>query len=145
MIAPPQPPAATWRKVGLADGDRLVLVHAPANWTAAGAPASVTVTRRRTRTPGDVVVAFYRSARELDREAAALPESIEPDGMVWVAWPRKAAGHTSDLGDGVVRATMLAFGVVDVKVAALDEDWSGLKFVWRRDLRDGVRRRRDAS
>ena len=143
-MASPHPPAETWRKVGLADGDRLVLVHAPPTWSALAATASVSVARRRTRTPADVVVAFYRSASELRREAAVLAEAIEPDGMVWVAWPRKAAGHVSDVGDEVVRATMLTLGVVDVKVAALDEDWSGLKFVWRRALREGVRRRREA-
>jgi hypothetical protein len=138
----PHPPAATWRKLGVRDGDRLALLHAPATWSAEEAGVGVTVVRRRTTAPVDVAVAFYGARRDLAREAPSLPGVIEPEGMVWVAWPRKAAGHQSDLGDGVVRATLLALGVVDVKVAALDPDWSALKFVWRRELRDGVRRAR---
>ena len=55
--------------------------------------------------------------------------------MVWVAWPRTASGHASDLSDEAVRGALLPHGLVDVKVARLDEDWSGLKFVWRRERR----------
>lgn len=58
---------------------------------------------------------------------------------MWIAWPRKAAGHVSDLTDNVVRNAVLPLGLVDVKVAALDEDWSALKMVWRKELR-GTRR-----
>jgi hypothetical protein len=130
----PHPDAATWRKVGVRDGDRLCLLHAPQTWDA-GAAGAVDLVRRRTATPADVVVAFYTTLAALRREAPVLAESITPDGMAWVAWPRKAAGHVSDLGDEAVRATLLAAGLVDVKVAMLDEDWSGLKFVWRREHR----------
>jgi hypothetical protein len=144
-VRDPHPPAETWRKVGIKDGDRLALLHAPATWGTEGSGVAVRVVRRRTPTPADVVVAFYRARRELEREAAVLAAAIEVDGMVWSAWPRKAAGHVSDLGDEVVRAALLAVGLVDVKVAALDEDWSGLKFVWRRERRDAERRRREGS
>jgi hypothetical protein len=136
------PAPATWRKVGLRDGHRVVLLHAPAAWSTDGASLDVSVVRRRTQTPADVAIAFYRSRRALEREAAWLRDVVTPAGMVWVAWPRKAAGHVSDLGDAVVRGALLAHGLVDVKVAALDEDWSGLKFVRRREVRDGVRRGR---
>jgi hypothetical protein len=54
---------------------------------------------------------------------------------LWVAWPRRAGGHTSDITDNIVRQIVLPLGLVDVKVAALDQDWSGLKFVWRKELR----------
>ena len=64
---------------------------------------------------------------------------IYPEGALWVAWPRRAAGHQSDLTDTVVRREGLALGVVDVKVAAIDEDWSGLRFVWRPPGRRGAR------
>jgi hypothetical protein len=128
------PDAATWRKVGVRAGDRLCLLHAPAAWDAEAASAG-TVVRRRTSSLADVVVAFYGSLAALRREAGSLAEAIVPDGMVWVAWPRKAAGHVSDLGDQAVRGTLLPFGVVDVKVAMLDEDWSGIKFVWRLEHR----------
>jgi hypothetical protein len=129
------PSAETWRKVGIRTGERLVLLHAPKSWDSANLPDGVHLARRRTTQAVDVVIAFYTRLAVLADEAPSLGEAIESDGMVWVAWPRKAAGHVSDLGDEAVRATLLPFGLVDVKVAALDEDWSGLKFVWRRELR----------
>lgn len=127
------PSAETWRKVGAKAGDRVVLLGAPRTWTAA--PADARLLRRRGGPPADVVVAFYASSAGLARDAAALGDAITPDGMAWVAWPRKAAGRDSDLSDAVVRAALLPHGLVDVKVAMLDEDWSGLKFVWRRERR----------
>ncbi len=134
-MAGPHPDAATWRKVGVKEGHRLVLLRAPAGWSADGLGVSATVARRRTRAPADVLVAFYRSRAALAAEAPGLGGAIARDGMVWVAWPRKAAGHVSDLSDQVVRGELVAHGLVDVKVAMLDEDWSGLKFVWRVGLR----------
>jgi hypothetical protein len=64
-------------------------------------------------------------------------QRVFPAGALWIAWPRKAAGHVSDLGDAVVRDAALARRLVDVKVAALDHDWSALKLVWRREYRSG--------
>jgi hypothetical protein len=88
-----------------------------------------------------VVVAFVRQAKDLERVVPEVVEVLGPEDAFWVAWPRKAAGHVSDLGDDVVRRAALETGLVDVKVAALGEDWSGLRFVWRRQLRDQIRRR----
>jgi hypothetical protein len=65
----------------------------------------------------------------------ALGQAIFPAGMVWIAWPRKAGGHVSDISENGIRDVVLPHGLVDVKVAALDEDWSGLKVVWRREKR----------
>jgi hypothetical protein len=64
-----------------------------------------------------------------------LPDVLPKSAMWWVAWPRKAAGHVSDINENLLRELLLPTGLVDVKVAALDEDWSGLKFVWRKELR----------
>jgi hypothetical protein len=121
-----------------------VLLRAPANWGGDALPVDVHLARRRTSRPADVVVAFYGQLAALVREASTLGDAITPDGMAWVAWPRKAAGHVSTLSDEAVRATLLPTGLVDVKVAALDEDWSGLKFVWRRELRAARREARGA-
>ena len=65
----------------------------------------------------------------------ALAERIRPTGALWIAWPRKAAGHVSDVTENLLREVGLPLGIVDVKVAAIDTDWSGLKFVWRRENR----------
>jgi hypothetical protein len=82
----------------------------------------------------DVTLVFCRTAAYL----AAVPllvESLPKGSALWVAWPRKASGHVSDVDENLLREVLLPTGVVDVKVAALDVDWSGLKFVWRKENR----------
>lgn len=86
-------------------------------------------------TPVDTIVAFVRTPADLAAVAATLPWSIHPDCALWIAWPRKAGGHRSDLTEQLLRDTLLPVGVVDTKVAAIDRDWSGLMFVWRKELR----------
>ncbi len=70
---------------------------------------------------------------------AALAQAIFPGASLWIAWPRKAAGHVSDITDNLIREVCLPLGIVDVKVAAIDIDWSGLKMVWRKELRSAPR------
>jgi succinate dehydrogenase/fumarate reductase flavoprotein subunit len=83
----------------------------------------------------DVAVTFHQSYAALKRRLPVLVERTSTTGMVWVCWPKKSAqkarGLVSDLDDSVVRALGLELGFVDVKVAAIDETWSGLKFVRR--------------
>jgi hypothetical protein len=86
-----------------------------------------------------VLIAFFWDLGALTRDVPELAHQMSPDGALWVAWPRKAAGHKSDITDNEIRAAILPLGLVDVKVAALDEDWSGLKLVWRKELRAGLR------
>jgi hypothetical protein len=117
------------RKLGLRDGQRVGLVAAR-GWT----PADPPPLQYAEDGPVDVLIAFIRTAAELDA-VAAWGERIFPDGALWIAWPRKAAGHASDVSDNSVREAVLPHGLVDVKVAAIDENWSGLKIVWRRENR----------
>jgi Protein of unknown function (DUF3052) len=119
------------RKLGLVDGCRVDLVGAPAGWELRDPPAVVWTGRAAA---ADVLLAFVRARVELD----AVPswgERIFPAGALWVAWPRKAAGHRSDVDENAIREAALPLGLVDTKVAAIDEDWSGLKLVWRKDRR----------
>ena len=127
------------RKLGLKPGNRLVLVHAPASWSVEGLPQHVSVVRRRSPR-ADVLIAFFARLSDLEREVTVLSASIVPDGSLWLAWPRRAAGHVSDITDDGVRLAALPLGLVDVKVAALGDDWSGLKMVWRRERRASLRR-----
>jgi hypothetical protein len=83
----------------------------------------------------DLIVAFFARAADLGLRLPGLAERIFPDGAVWAAWPRRAGGHTSDITDNVVREYALPLGLVDVKVAAIDDDWSGLRLCWRRENR----------
>ncbi len=121
------------RKLGLKPGHRLSLDHAPRGWRLTDPPDGVTTVRAPH--PADVIISFYRAARDLTERLPDLARRIFPEGALWIAWPRKAGGHVSDITDNLVRDAALPLGVVDVKVAALDEDWSALKFVWRREAR----------
>jgi hypothetical protein len=81
------------------------------------------------------VIAFCGELTDVRERVPALASRIFPTGALWVAWPRRAGGHDSDARDQDIRDVALPVGLVDVKVAALDEDWSGLRLVWRRELR----------
>ena len=116
------------KKLGLKPGQRVSLDRPPAGWSLTDPPADLLVVRDPE--PADLIVCFLRSAAELAR-LPALGERIYPAGALWVAWPRRAAGHSSDLTDNVIREQALLLGLVDVKVAAMDHDWSALRLVWR--------------
>ena len=122
------------KKLGIKEGQRLTLVDAPPEWTVPDLPANVEV-GAGLQEPADVVIAFHREAAELSSRIEALGQAIHPNGMVWIAWPRKAGGHDSDITENGIRDVVLPLGLVDTKVAALDDDWSGLKVVWRRERR----------
>jgi hypothetical protein len=134
------------RKLGLKPGSDLGLIGAPAGWSVRDLPEAVAVHRgaRPPVQPAEVMVAFVRAQAELVRLLPALTESLAADASLWIAWPRRAGGHTSDITDTSLRDAVLPTGLVDTKVAALDDDWSGLKFVWRTELRGDVRRRRSS-
>ena len=79
----------------------------------------------------DVIIAFFTAAGEIAGDLDGLARRIYPAGALWIAWPRRAVGHRSAITDTVIRERALPMGLVDVKVAAIDEDWSGLRLVWR--------------
>ena len=121
------------RKLGLKPGMRVGFCEPPGGWDLSEPPDGL-------RLPdaggaADVILAFFRAAAELDDRLPGLGRQVFPGGAVWALWPRRAAGHDSDITDNVVRACALGLGLVDVKVAAVDEDWSGLRLVWRREAR----------
>ncbi|MFJ9900394.1 DUF3052 domain-containing protein [Streptomyces sp. NPDC091280] len=122
------------RKIGVKPGHRVGLRCAPEGWGIPGLPDGCEVADGGPRDV-DVTVAFYQERKELDAEAAELVLGLADTAMLWIAWPRKAAGHVSDITENGLRDLFLPLGVVDVKVAALGEDWSGLKFVRRRENR----------
>jgi hypothetical protein len=128
-----------WRKLGFDAAERVVLIDAPQGWRIDGAPARLPVTRqsgpRRATSSAGALIAFFRSLGPVEAAMPVLARRIFPDGALWVAWPRRAAGHDSDIREQDIRDAALPLGLVDVKVAALDENWSGLRLVWRRERR----------
>jgi hypothetical protein len=81
--------------------------------------------------PYDVVLAFFIERAAMAREFPQLALSLQPAGGLWIAWPKKASGVATDLNETAVRETGLASGLVDNKVCAVTEVWSGLRFVYR--------------
>ena len=124
------------KKLGIRAGDRVAVLNGPPRWTIEGLPADVKL-RSRARAPLDVIVAFFDRRTRLERRLDSLIGALRAEGSLWIGWPRKATWHVSDISENDLRDLLLPRGLVDVKVAALDEDWSGLKFVWRRELRRG--------
>ena len=120
------------RKLGLKDGTRLVVDGAPEGWALDAPPAVVDVGEDE---PADVVLAFVRDLATIDGGLDGWARRVAPAGAVWVLWPRKAAGHRSEVDENAIREAALSRGLVDVKVAAVDTDWSGLRLVWRRENR----------
>jgi len=83
----------------------------------------------------DVALAFFTERRRFESRVAVLGRAIFPDGGLWIAWPKKASGVPTDMTEDVVREVALPLGLVDNKVCAIDDTWSGLRIVWRRENR----------
>jgi hypothetical protein len=119
------------RKLGIKPGMRVAVEHAPPGWSLEDPPPHEDATGG----PADVLISFVRADAELVQRIEELGRRIFPAGSLWIAWPRKAAGHVSGVTENGIRDVVLPLGLVDVKVAALDTDWSGLKIVWRTERR----------
>jgi hypothetical protein len=120
------------KKLGIGPGARLALVAAPEDFvdTLGDMPDGVRI-NHTARGRHDVIVFFATRRNELARRFAKLANAIEPDGGLWIAWPKRGACVATDLSESVVRDIGLASGLVDNKVCAVDDTWSGLRFVWR--------------
>lgn len=124
-------PLAT--KLGIEPGSSLRLVAAPEDLPL-DLPDGVTV-RRTGRYAADVVMLFTTSYTDLAARIEALGKAIHPDGALWVAWPKRASGVPTDITEQAVRDVALPLGLVDNKVCAVTDVWSGLRLVWRRERR----------
>jgi hypothetical protein len=119
------------KKLGIKAGHRVLLFQAPAAFALAELPEGVAVHATAAGGPYDVILAFAPRRADLDRHFTALARKLKPTGGLWIAWPKKASGVATDLTEDVVRAVGLEAGLVDNKVCAIDEVWSGLRFVVR--------------
>ena len=130
------------KKLGLKDGQRALFIDLPSELADLGTARSfvestrITVEQFGDTAPGYDVIHLFTSARSvLEALAQPLMTRIARDGMIWVSWPKKAAKVATDITEDVIRSVVLPIGLVDVKVCAVDQTWSGLKLVIRKELR----------
>jgi hypothetical protein len=124
------------KKLGVKEDATLTAVGAPEGFQSLLDPLPVGVRwKARLTPPVDLVVAFFTRRSEVARSWPRLTRAVGPHGVVWVAWPKKSSGVATDLTEDSFRADLLPSGWVDVKVCAIDDTWSGLKFVLRKELR----------
>jgi hypothetical protein len=124
------------KKLGFKDGNRILLVHAPANYMQLlGERPGNLIVSGRLKTDIDTCHFFTRSAIELATRLPKLKIAIRQSGAIWISWPKKAAKLRTDITEDRIRAIALPLGLVDIKVCAIDDTWSGLKLVIRRELR----------
>ena len=120
------------KKLGIKEGSRIALVNAPKDFQSelGELPDDVKFLKSLTKSL-DLILFFVLSERALARDFAKLAERITANGMIWIAWPKKSSGVTTDLSLERVQHIGLDAGLVDVKICAIDDTWSGLKFVYR--------------
>ena len=125
-----------FKKLGFKSGMRVAVVHPPDDYwdLLPGRPEDVEICDP-SADQLDLVHAFFTSRAELGRTLPALMERTTQAGMIWISWPKKASKVPTDVTEDVVRAEALPLGLVDVKVCAVDEVWSGLKLVLRKSER----------
>ncbi len=120
------------KKLGIREGSRVAVVSAPDGFARVLGPLPSGVDLRTgARGRCDVVVFFVTRRAELARRFPGFVRALEPDGGLWVAWPKKTSGVATDLGFDAVQEVGLDAGLVDNKVCAIDTTWSGLRFVRR--------------
>ena len=124
------------QKLGIKPGLNVVTINAPTNYRRllGSLPENVMFSDRLKADSGFVHV-FTKKSGELEKTLSVLREKIANTGTVWVSWPKKSSGIRADVTEDVVRAVALPLGFVDEKVCAIDETWSGLKLMIRRENR----------
>lgn len=136
MVMPGYSSTPLAAKLGIAEGSRVALIDAPVDFGEELEPLPFeTVILRRLPKSADLAVLFVTRGEDLARRFPQVTRILPPAGPLWVAWPKKSSGVATDLTENVLREVCLPTGWVDVKVCAVTDIWSGLKFVLRKDRR----------
>lgn len=119
------------KKLGIKDDFELYLFQPPANYNSlVGLPKTVTV-KKSLSGQLDFIHLFVKNQKTFEQQFSVSAEHLKKDGMLWISWPKKASKVLTDLDENKIRDFGLRAGLVDVKVCAVDDIWSGLKFVFR--------------
>ncbi len=120
------------KKLGIKETQRIAFINAPVNFDELVGPIPLTtLLLKRITSPIDLVVLFVEREKVLAKEFPKIATKLSPNGMIWIAWPKRSSGVSTDLTFERVQRIGLDCGLVDVKICAIDEVWSGLKFVIR--------------
>ncbi len=119
------------RKLGIKEGHRVALANAPADFVATLGELPAGVHMGPAAPQADVALLFVTKVASLEEGWPPLAEAIRPKGGLWICWPKKASGVATEVTEALVRAFGLEAGLVDNKICAIDETWSGLRFVYR--------------
>jgi hypothetical protein len=130
------------KKLGIKPGSGLFLVGAPDHYDELLAPLPEGIKRVRKIEAADVMHIFVTARARLDKELRAALPKMKQDAAIWVSWPKQAAKVATDITEDTIREVALPLGLVDIKVCAVDETWSGLKLVIRKQLRQAAGRSR---
>lgn len=124
------------KKLGIKPGYRVCFVDAPETYPnlLGPLPEDVEVLPRQSKDL-DFIHLFSQQSEQMEEDLYQLKDQIRKDGMIWISWYKKSARMPTDITEDVIRGAALALGLVDVKVCAVDEQWSGLKLVWRKENR----------
>ncbi len=124
------------KKLGIKSGYRVRVTNAPANYRSLVSPLPDNVTISNRISKGIHIWHFFTASKsELQQKLNDMMQGIPADGMIWVSWPKKSSGVASTVTEDTIREVALPMGLVDVKVCAVDDTWSGLKLVIRKELR----------
>jgi Protein of unknown function (DUF3052) len=124
------------KKLGIKSGARVFLANAPNDYARLVAPLPAGVRMVKSLDDEtDLIHIFVTRRRDLDAAVKRTLRQMRTDAVVWVSWPKKSSGVTTDVTEDTIREVALPLGLVDIKVCALDDTWSGLKLVIRKDLR----------
>lgn len=124
------------KKLGIKPGFKLYLIDQPADYLdLLGELPDGLIFMDTLAQPPDLIHFFVKTVSELEAQLSFLKDKIGKNGAIWVSWYKKSAKIPTDVNEDIIRDTALALGLVDVKVCAVDEQWSGLKLVWRKENR----------
>ena len=127
------------KKLGIKENFNVAFVNAPDGYERSLELPRTLIVSSRSKKPLDFVQLFVKTRRELEQKFPQYSARLSPSSMFWISWPKKSSGVVTDLTEDVIRAIGLANGMVDVKVCAVDDIWSGLKFVFRLQDRPKLR------
>ena len=123
------------QKLGIREGDAVCIIDDPGNARELISPLPPGARLAGDPRSAQVVVLFVTARRALEAQVDELGQAIYPDRSLWIAWPKRSSGVATDMTEDVVREVALPLGLVDNKVCAIDSTWSGLRLVWRKELR----------